>query len=60
MMRYNLCNAQATFQRLMNVVMTGLDLLVCLVYVDNIIVHLVDLPTHLARLRLLFDRLLAT
>ena len=34
--------------------------LVCLVYLDEIIFHLVDFPTHLDRLRLLFYRLLVT
>ena len=34
--------------------------LVCLVYLDTIIVHSVDLPTYLERLRLLFDTLLST
>ena len=59
-MPFGLCNAPATFQRLMNVAMAGLDPLVCLVYLDDIIVHSKNLHDHLDRLRLLFDRLLAT
>ena len=42
----------------MNVVMAGLDHMICLVYLDDIIVHFRGLSAHLDRLRLLFDRLL--
>ena len=59
-MPFGLCNAPATFQRLMNVAMAGLDPLVCLVYLDDIIVHSTNLHDHVDRLRLLFDRLLET
>ena len=38
-MPFGLFNAPATFQRLMNVAMAGLDPLICLVYLDDIIVH---------------------
>ena len=44
----------------MNVTMAGLDPLVCLIYLNDIIVHVMDVPILLDRLRLLFDRLLAT
>ena len=54
------CNASATFQRLMNVAMAGLDPMICLVYLDDIIVHSRNLSAHFDRLRLLFDRLLVT
>ena len=40
--------------------MAGLDLMMCLVYLDDIIIHSRDLPAHFDRLRLLFGRLLAT
>jgi len=36
-MPFRLCNASLTFQRLMDVVMSGLHLDVCLVYLDDII-----------------------
>ena len=38
-MLFGLCNAPVTFQRLMNVTIAGLDAEVCLVYLDDIIVH---------------------
>ena len=59
-MPFGLCNAPATFQRLMNVARAGLDPLICFVYLDDIIVHSKDLQNHLDRLRLQFDRLLTT
>lgn len=46
-MPFGVCNAPATFQRLMNVVLSGLSVDVLLVYLDNITVHSTDLPSHL-------------
>ena len=40
--------------------MAGLDPMICLVYLDDIIVHFRNLSAHLDRLRLLFDRFLVT
>ena len=48
-MPFGLFNAPATFQRLMNVALAGQDPEVCLVYVDDIVVHSRDLGSHLAR-----------
>ena len=56
-MPFGLCNAPATFQRRMNVALAGLDPIVCLVYIDDIIVHSPDLEAHLKRLTWLFERL---
>ena len=56
-MPFGLCNAPATFQRLMDMVMMGLNFETCLVYLDDIIVYSQDLPSHMDRLRKLFDRL---
>ena len=57
MMPFGLCNAPPTFQRLMNVAMSGFDPEICLVYLDDIIVHSWDLGSHLDRLERLFERL---
>ena len=35
-MPFGLCNAPATYQRLMNVAMAGLDPMICLVYLNDI------------------------
>ena len=59
-MPFGLCNAPATFQRLINEAMAGMEPMPCLVYLDDIIVHPLNLLAHLDWLRLLFDRLLVT
>jgi transposase InsO family protein len=56
-MPFGLCNAPATFQRLMDVVMTGLNYEICLVYLDDIILFSHTISEHLVRLRQLLDRL---
>ena len=45
-MPFGLCNAPATFQHLMNVFLSGLNQDVLLVYLDDIIIHSGDLPSH--------------
>jgi len=57
MMPFGLCNAGATFQRLMDIVMSGLHLDVCLVYLDDIIVFSKTIEEHLERLVRVLDRL---
>ena len=56
-MPFGLCNAGATFQRLMNVVMPGLHLEVCLVYLDDIILFSRTVEEHLERLVRILGRL---
>jgi hypothetical protein len=56
-MPFGLCNAPATFQRLMDCTMRGLNYDICLIYLDDIIVFSADVPTHLERLSQVFDRL---
>ena len=58
-MPFGLCNAPATFQRLMDTVMAGLNFETCLVYLDDIIVFSHDLSSHFQRIRLLLERLRA-
>ena len=58
-MPFGLCNAGATFQRLMDIVMSGLHLEICLVYLDDIVVYSGTAKQHLERLQMVFDRLSA-
>ena len=56
-MPFGLCNAGASFQRLMDIVMSGLQLEICLVYLDDIIVYSSTLGEHFQRLTTIFERL---
>ena len=56
-MPLGLCNAPATFQRLMDLVLSGLQWSRCLVYLDDIIVLGRSFEEHLANLQAVFDRL---
>lgn len=55
-MPFGLCNAPATFQRLMDLVLAGLQWSHCLVYLDDIIVGR-SLHKHLHNLQAVFTRL---
>ena len=56
-MPFGLCNAPATFQRLMDRVLAGMQWETCLVYLDDIIVLAKDVPEMLKRLGQVFQRL---
>lgn len=56
-MPFGLVNAGATFQRLMDVLMTGLNLDICLVYLDDIVVFSATIEQHLERLEAVLTRL---
>ena len=56
-MPFGLANAPATFQRLMDVVLNGLNFTMCLVYLDDIVIFSSTASEHLERLELLFERL---
>jgi hypothetical protein len=56
-MPFGLCGAPATFQRLMDLVMAGLNNEVCLVYLDDIIVFSREFDEHQRRLQAFFERL---
>jgi len=58
-MPFGLCNAGATFQCLMDMVMSGLALQVCLVYLDDVIVFSSTVDQHLERLRQVLGRIAA-
>ena len=51
---FGLCNAPATFERLMDTILGDLR---CLIYLDDIIVHAMTFYLELRRLRLVFYRL---
>ena len=56
-MPFGLTAAPATFQRLMDAAMTGVNFSICLIYLDDIIVFSKDLDEHLLRLEIIFKRL---
>ena len=56
-MPFGLCNAPATFQRLMDAVLNGLKWKECLVYLDDILIFSKDWESHLMHLRHVFERL---
>lgn len=50
-MPFGLCNAPATFERMMDNVLRGLKWKTCLCYLDDIVVFSSDFDTHLERLK---------
>ena len=56
-MPFGLCNAPATFQRLMALVFSGLIGIDCLIYLDNIIIFGPTFDVHIIRLEKVFARL---
>ena len=56
-MPFGLKNAPATFQRLMNTVLSGLQGIHCYVYLDDIVIYSYDLTSHVQKLSYTFDRL---
>ena len=56
-MPFSLCNAPATFQRLMETVLGGLAHNTCMVYLDDILVVGKTFEEHLQNLETVFQRL---
>ena len=56
-MPFGLCNAPATFQRLMERVLVGLQWKTCLVYLDDVVVFAKDVPELSRRLVEVFQRI---
>lgn len=56
-MPFGLCNAPATFQRLMEAVLSELPIQTALVYIDDILVHAKDFNQELQNLREVFQKL---
>ena len=56
-MPFGLCNGPATFQRLMEIVLAGLEWKCCVVYVDDILVCSKTLEEHKEHLQQVFQRL---
>lgn len=56
-MPFGLTNAPATFQKLMNIVLTGLLGSQCFVYIDDIVIYASSIEEHSAKLKNVFQRL---
>ncbi len=56
-MPFGLCNAPATFQRLMELALRGLQWTSCLIYLDDVIVFAANLQEHASRLRQVLERM---
>ena len=54
-MPFGMCNAPATFQRLIEVVLAGLLWKECFAYIDDVLVSSPDFESHLAHLQEVFD-----
>ena len=58
-MPFGFCNAPSTFQGCMEIVFSGLQWKILLIYLDDIIIFSETLETHLDRIRQVFKRLKA-
>ncbi len=56
-MPFGLCNAPATFKRLMELVLSGLNWKICLIYLDDVIVYDGNFYDALDRLKIGWQRI---
>ena len=56
-MPFGLCNVPAAFQRLMDLVLSGIQWSSCLVYIDDIVIVGKTVQNHLDNLQLVLDRI---
>lgn len=56
-MPFGLCNAPATFERLMEKVLEQLQWQICLCYLDDILIFSRTVTEHFARIRMVLDRM---
>jgi hypothetical protein len=56
-MPFGMCNAPATFQRLMETILTDLLWNKCFAYIDDVLVSSPDFDGHLKSLQKVFDRI---
>jgi transposase InsO family protein len=56
---FGLQNSPASFSRMMNLVLAGLNFVMCLVYLDDVIIFAADLDTHLTRIQQVLERLMS-
>ena len=56
-MPFGLCNAPATFQRLMDMVLAGVNWISCLVYIDDIVIMGKTFQQHVNNLGLVLEKL---
>ena len=54
---FGMCNAPATFQRLMQVVLAGIEWKFCFVYLDDILVCSSTFEEHMEQLKIMFEHL---
>jgi hypothetical protein len=59
-MQFGLTNAPATFQRLMQIAVKGLQWETCLIYLDDIVVYGSDFDKSIVTLRVVFERIRLT
>jgi len=54
---FGLTNAVATFQRLMDLVLSGVSLDICIAYLDDTIIHSSTLDQHVENVELILQKL---